>query len=731
MKLKHFAVAAALLVAPCVLADAPGILPGIADYTTNVKRPKSPAHFTYMPDGESYLLLTDRGTKIVRYETATGKEMETVLDVSHTREASISVVNGFSLSPDGKKMLVYEKADPVWRYSIRAQYYVFEIGRNILKPLSTDHALQEAPMFSPDGRMVAFVSDNNIYIKKLDFNTITAVTNDGKVNEVINGVPDWVYQEEFSTAVSMAWSPDNTTLAYLKYNESQVPMFTFSLYEGVCPVKSEYALYPGMFTYKYPLPGVQNSVVTLHAFDVDTRKTKNIAFEDKTIEYIPRIRFGGNDSSRLMVATLNRDQTRMELYSVNPKSTVVKSILVEQSKAWIIPETYENLTLNDESFVVWSTRSGFTHLYEYSYSGALTRTITSGNWDVTAYYGSDMLGNHYYQSTQCGAVNRVVARIDKKNKVTVLSEERGSASATFSPGRNYFVLSQSSSDKAPLYTLYNNKLKQLRVLVDNSDVTSYYAGVAKKEFITVPGANGDQLNAYIIKPANFDASKKYPLIVTQYSGPGSSSVTDSWGIDWQQYAAMEQGYIVACVDPRGTNGRGYDFMTSVYCHLGVNETADHCAAARYFASLPYIDGTRMGITGWSYGGYETLMSVSASGTPFSAGVAIAPVTSWRYYDSIYTERYMLTPQQNPDGYKKSSPVNLTKEMNAKLLVMSGTADDNVHFSNTVEYMARLHGAGKLCNLMIFPNKDHSIYGCNSRELVYSNLIRHFNQAFGK
>ena len=708
-------------------AAAPGVLPGLSSYESGLVRPKSPVNFTYMPDGESYLVLNPERSKIIQYETATGKELQTVLDVTHTRESSIGRIGNFKLSPDGKKLLVYESSEAVYRYSVRAPYYVFEINRNILTPLSTEHPMQEAPLFSPDGRMVAFVADNNIYLKKLDFNTETAVTTDGKENEVINGIPDWVYQEEFSTTVSMAWSPDNSTLAYLKYNESSVPLYTFPLYEGYCPKSEEYALYPGLFSYKYPLPGITNSKVTLHAFDIDNRKTKDILFDDATIEYIPRIKFGGKEDPRLLVSTLNRDQTRLEIYSVNPHSTVIKSILVETPSAWVIPESYEGLTTLDESFVVYSTRSGYTHLYEYSYSGALLRTITSGEFDVTDYYGCDALGNHYFQSTVSGPVNRVVSKIDIKNKMTDISATEGVARATFSPLCNYFVLSESNVNHAPVYTLYNSKLKNLRVLEANEEVTSRYADQPKREFMQVPSAvPGLNLNAYIIKPRNFDPSRRYPVILWQYSGPGSSQVLDTWSIGWEQYAVNEQGYIVVCVDPRGTGSRGYEFMTTVYRHLGVKETEDQCAAARYLGTLPYIDASHIGIAGWSYGGYETLMSLSAKNSPFAAGVAVAPVTSWRYYDSIYTERYMLTPQQNPEGYNSSSPVNLTADMNSSLLIMSGTADDNVHFSNTIEYLSSLQEKGKLCNLMIFPNKNHGINGCNARELVYSNMIHHFN-----
>lgn len=708
-------------------AAAPGVLPGIEAYESGKTLPSAPSHLTFTPDGEFYYLLSPDKKSVVKYESATGKEAGTVLDVTHTREHSIAAVENFILSPDGSKMLVYAETKAVYRYSFLAPYYVFEISRNILKPLSTDHPWQRDPLFSPDGRMVAFVADNNIYLKKLDYGTETAVTTDGKEGHVINGVPDWGYDEEFDMTCAMAWAPDNTTLVYLKFNETDVPAYTFPLYEGYCPQNTQYALYPGIFSYKYSVPGEPNAKVTLHSFDIDNRKTKDISFPDASIEYIPRMFFAPNDASCLLVPTLNRDQTRMELFAVNPKSTVVKSMFVEQPGAWVMPETYENLKTLDQSFVIMSPRSGYTHLYEYSYAGALVRSITSGNYDVTDYYGCDAQGNHYYQSTAFGAINRVVSRIDIKNKVTDISATEGVASAEFAPKCNYFVLNEGNASKAPEYSLVNSKLKKLRVLVSNDNVTRMYSSAPKREFIKIPSAaSGIDLDAYIIKPVNFDASRKYPVILWQYSGPGASSVLNRWSIGWEQYAAANQGYIVVCVDPRGSGGRGYKFLTTGYRHLGLYETDDQCAAARYLASLPYVDGSHIGIAGWSYGGYETLMAVSAQGTPFASGVAVAPVTSWNYYDAIYTERFMLTPAQNPQGYNESAPVNLTARMNVPLLLMAGTADDNVHFSNTVEYLSRLQSNGKLCNLMIFPNKNHSIVGCNSRDLVYSNMLNHFN-----
>lgn len=706
---------------------------GIAKYVYPENQPQTPANFCYLPDGESYLLLGKDGKSIERYETASGKLLETVLDTGHTRENTVSKIAAFKLSPDGSKILLYTSKKPIYRHSFTADWYVFEIKRNILRPLSKEFKQQRAPLFSPDGRMVAFVAENNIYIKKLDYDSEVAVTKDGKIDELINGVPDWTYEEEFATDCSMTWAPDSQTLCYLSYNESKVPKFSFPLYQGYCHATDEYALYPGEFSYKYPVAGEPNSVVTLHSYDVDNRKIKDIAFSDPAIEYVPRIAYGGNSSERLMVVTLNRAQNRMEIYNVNPKSTVSKSILVEEAKAWLNPMAYENIDWGGESFVVSSERTGYNHLYEYSYTGQQIRTITSGNYDVTDYYGTDSQGVAYLQSTaqgldgmeQEGAINRVIRKIDKSGKTNaVISPAKGWASASFSPSMNYYTVNFSSEADAPRYTLYNSKGKEVRKLLDNDAYAAKYAGVPHKEFFSFE-SDGNKLNGYILKPASFDSSKKYPVIIWQYSGPGSQEVVNRWRIDWDYYAAAERGFVVVCVDGRGTGGRGASFRDVVYKNLGYYETIDQLAAARYAASLPYVAADRIGIAGWSYGGYETLMALTDPQSTFKAGVAIAPVTSWRYYDTVYAERFMLTPGENAEGYDRSAPVNRAANLDCSLLIMHGTADDNVHLSNTIEFVSRLQENGRVCDMLLFPNMNHSINGCDSRRIVYGRMVDYF------
>ncbi len=702
---------------------------GISQFVSPANQPQAPNKHVYLQDGTSFLAISGDNKSIIKYDIKTGKEIETVFDVTNTRETTIGSIEVCSLSPEESKLLVYEQKQKLYRRSFTAKYYVYERMHNILKPLSTAHPIQQSPLFSPDGRMVAFVAGNNIYLKKLDYDTEVAVTDDGETGSVINGVPDWTYEEEFSTTLSMTWAPDNLTLCYLKYDESAVPSYSFPLYKGSCEPKEEYEFYPGTFSYKYPVAGQANSRVSVLSYDVETRKTKEIPLDDGKIEYIPSIAYAYSPD-RLIVTTLNRGQNRLEMYAVNPKSTVAKSIYVEESQTWISPASYGGVKFFPEYFVISSDRSGFSHLYQYSYSGSLLGQITSGDYDVTDYYGCDASGNHYFQSTSTGASNRVISRVDRKGKITNLTPEQGTSSAWFTPAMNYYVVNYSDTETPPRYTLYNSSDKEIRVLEDNAYLASRFGNAPKKEFFSMTAADNTLLYGYMIKPSGFDPSKKYPVIMYQYSGPGSQEVLNKWDIDWYNYFASK-GYLIVCVDGRGTGGRGRAFQDVVYKRLGHYETIDQLSAARYVSSLPYADGSRIGICGWSYGGYETLMAVSQEGSPYKAAVAIAPVTDWRYYDTAFTERYMLTPQENASGYKSSSPIGLVNKMDCRLLLMSGTADDNVHLSNTLQYVSHLQQNGKLCDMFLFPNMNHSINSCDARAVLYAKMLDFFDRSLNE
>lgn len=723
MNIKSVYLGAALICSAAVAIPATAAVAdnGLSAYVSPGNSAKAPSSMTYMADGKSFAALSDDATKIIKYDIKSGEETGVILDVNTARDCKLKSIRSFRFSPDESHILVYEKSEPIYRRSFKASYYIYEVRHDVMKPLSVEHAVQRAPVWSPDGRMIAFVADNNIFIHKLDYNTEVAVTKDGEVNKIINGVPDWVYEEEFDTTVSMAWAPDNMALCYIRYDETAVPMYSFPLYQGTCNPLDQYSLYPGSYSYKYPVAGEPNSKVSVFSYDVDTRKIKEISFSDNNIEYIPRIEYAGSPD-RLVVTTLNRAQTRIELYAVNPKSTVAKSLYVDEAvNGWIDPSAWENTRFYPDFFVISSEKSGFNHLYQYSYSGAQMRQITSGDYDVMAYYGYDAAKNlHYCQTTQSGPLDRVIASVDAKGKTVVVGKDKGTSGASFSPDMAYLTMSYSDVTTPPVYSLCAATGKEIRVLEDNAELRSRCAYYPVKEFFTI-NSDGNVLNGSVLKPADFNPSKSYPVIMSQYSGPGSQEVLNRWHLDWDYYY-VTQGYIVMSVDGRGTGGRGAEFKHSVYRRLGHFETIDQVAAAKYAKSLPYV--SKVGIYGWSYGGYESLMAASAYG--YDAAVAVAPVTSWRYYDTVYTERYMLTPNENVDGYDEGAPISYTDKITTPLLIMHGTADDNVHLMNTLQYVSSLQSHGKTCDMLLFPNKNHSIYGCGARELVYKRMLEFFD-----
>ncbi len=678
----------------------------------------------FLPDGETYAMLSPDGKRIIKYDCKTASEIDVILDIDNTRENKIDRIESYSLSPDGSKVLVKTDSRPIYRRSSSGRYFYYEIRSRLLKKLSDNHAYQQSPIFSPDGRMVAFVDSNNIYIKKLDYGTEVAVTTDGEKNKIINGVPDWTYEEEFDETCSMIWTPDNSTLCYLKYDETDVPLYNLPIYEGACSPNKEYALYPGTLSYKYPVAGQPNSRLTLHSYDIETRKNKSITLGNGAYEYIPRI-YPTPAGDKILAVTLNREQNRMEIYSVNPKSTISSSIYVDQTpNAWIEPDAYETLMIMPQSFIISSSRSGYKHYYEYSYAGALIRQITSGDYDVTALSGYNAANQVYYmQSCRNGAVNRTISSIDKKGQIKDLSPARGYASAIFSPGMKYYLESYSSLSQAPSYTLKTAKGKAIKTFGDNTSYAQHYASLPQQELSTVE-VDGTTLNIMIVKPANMASGKKYPLIINQYSGPGSQEVLNRWTPDWTRYFAS-QGYAVATIDPRGTGGRGRAFMDAVYCKLGLTEAADLIAATRKIAAYDWVDPDRIGIYGWSYGGYQALMCATSSNSPFKATVAVAPVTDWRYYDTAYTERYMRTPQQNESGYNTSAPINRIDNLSGNLLMMWGTLDDNVHPANSLEFISRMQMKGMYPQILVFPNQNHSINGCELRESVYQRMLDFF------
>lgn len=696
----------------------------IEPYVYPNNRPAEPLNLTYAPDGESYYTLSADSRRIERFDTRSGDLLDTLFNVERTRENTLPLIEGFTLSPDASKVLVRTSTEPIYRRSTKAAYYVYEVRSRILTPLSRNHSLQQSPLFSPDSRMVAFVADNNIYIAKLDYKSEVPVTTDGAANRIINGVPDWVYEEEFTTTCSMTWAPDNLNLCYLKYNETDVPLYTMMRYPNPTRATEGTSLYPEPWTYKYPVAGQPNSTVTLHSYDVETRKTKDIALPDERLVYIPRIEYGPTPESLIAVG-LNREQNMCLMYKVNPKSTVSKEIYSEDSKTWILPETYEDLVLEDDRMVVTSWRDGFTRFYFYNYNGVEIPMPSTGDCDITAYYGRDAQGNVYYQAAAPTPMDRTVRRIDPKGKVTDLSATYGMSSASFAPGMKYAVRRYDTPEQPPVYTMIGNNGKELRVIEDNSAyATGALTRVAPREFFTMT-SDGVTLNGFIVKPRDFNPSKKYPVVMYQYSGPNSQEVLHRWQLDWMD-AFAARGYVTVCVDGRGTGGRGRAFCDIVYKQLGHYETIDQLAAARVAAQLPYVDGSRIAIFGWSYGGYEALMAATAQGAPYKAAVAVAPVTDWRFYDTVYAERYLQTPGMNDAGYNTSAPLRRAERLQCPLLMMYGTSDDNVHPVNSLEMARSLQLAGKLCDMFVFPDMNHSINGGNARAMVYLKMLDWLN-----
>lgn len=677
-----------------------------------------------MNDGLTYTAISENGNSIDIFEYKTGKKISTLFDINAIKgDLKIDHFDGYQLSANEKKILLWNDSQKIYRRSFTAQYYVYDILRSTLKRVSEGGA-QRGAVISHDGRMVAYTRGNNIYISNLDYETDKPITKDGEVNKIINGVSDWSYEEEFSVTNTIRWSGDDLTLAYIKFDESEVPTYSFDHYRSFCDSDPLSDPYPSQYHYKYPLAGYPNSTVSVYTYNLDNMTTKKMDIEIGK-DYIPSMEFDG-EGQNLMVMVLNRNQNDLRLYKVNPGSTVAKLVLSEKSDAWLSPSAYQMVNYGKATFVIGSERSGYCHLYEYDYNGALKRQITKGDWNVTAYYGKNpRTSMHYAQTTKLGAVNRNIVSIDAKGVITLLNDKPGTESAWFSKNMDYFVRSYSNVTIPPQYSLCNARGTMIKMLEDNASYAARYAGAPKKELLKVKNAVGEDMDAYIIKPHNFDSSKKYPLVMYQYNGPDSQQVANTWKMEGTYYLAS-LGYIVAAVDGRGTGYRSRQWANSVYRHLGEYETADQIAGAANIASFPYVDADRMGCFGWSYGGYMTLMELSAENSPFKAGVSMAPVTDWRFYDSIYTERYMTTPQQNEEGYNRASALARTSRLKGRLLIMSGTSDDNVHYYNTLKYTSKLNYEGKVFDMMSFTGFEHSLGMCNARPMLFRKVADFLN-----
>ena len=680
---------------------------------------------------DTYARISDDGKRVDCYSFKTGKLLRNLFDVSNTMGKKIDSFDGYILSPDGTRMLIQTKTKSIYRRSFTAVYYLYNIASRKLEPLS-DGGPQQVPVWSKDGLQVAFVREGNIYLVKLLYdNAEVQVTKDGKFNEVINGLPDWVNEEEFGFNRALTFNADGTMICWLRYDEKDVKTYSLQMYKGMKPEKQENTVYPGFYSYKYPKAGEDNSKVTAWSYDIKSHRISKLQVPLDADGYMPRIK-ATDDASKVVVYTMNRHQDELCLYSVNPRSTVAQLIVKEHVEKYVKEEAMEAVTFIGNNVLLPSDRSGFMKLYIYSMNGQLHRTI-GGDYDITAIYGYDAkTGDVYYQAAALGPSDRQVYVAHKNGKTVRLSDKKGWNTALFSGDYQYFVNTWSDYNTPYVVTTRDNNGRVISTLQDNADLKAKVAesGFAKREPFSFTTSEGVQLNGWILKPLNFDASKRYPVIMHQYSGPGSQQVTDSWsagsmgqGGAFDSYLA-QQGFIVVSVDGRGTGGRGADFEKCTYLKIGDLESKDQVEAALYLGSMPFVDKDRIGIWGWSYGGFNTLMSMSEGRGVFRAGVAIAPPTSWRFYDSIYTERYMRTPKENPDGYDVN-PIVRAQKLHGALLLCHGTADDNVHPQNSYEYAEALVQADKDFRELYYTNRNHSIYGGNTRNHLLRQVANFF------
>ena len=672
-----------------------------------------------LKNGKQYTILSvDKATAtsaILKYDYKTQKKLETVVSSSN----SVPYFTSYEFSEDESKLLLATAIEPIFRRSSLGFFYVYDLKSKKISAVSSSK-IQE-PSLSPDGSKVAYVQNNNIFIWDIATNDTKQLTLDGEKNKIINGITDWVYEEEFAFVRAFEWNADGSKLAFIRFDETNVPEFSMDVYGS--------NLYQTQTIFKYPKAGEANSEVSLHIVDVDTYTITQIDLDESY--YIPRIKWM-NDPNFLSVQTLNRHQNKLMLYSVNSINSTSSLLLEEIDDAYV--SVTDDLTfLADDSFIWTSEKDGFKHIYMYDVEGRLMNQVTKGPWEVTKFYGYDQNEDLiYYQSTEKGSINRDVYSVGSNGEdKRCLTNKLGHNSADFSADFTYFINTYSSATNPPEFTLHNSLSgKKVKDILYNRGLISKLKNyrIHPKEFSTI-AINGNDLNMWMIRPQDFDATKKYPLFMTQYSGPGSQKVSNSW-MDtndyWFQMLANE-GYIVVCVDGRGTGYKGAEFKKVTYKELGKYEVEDQIAAAKKLSELPYIDESRTGIWGWSYGGFMSTNCLLKGNDTFEMAIAVAPVTSWRFYDSIYTERFMRTPQENPSGYDENSPFNYPELLKGNYLLVHGSADDNVHLQNTMRMVEALVQANKQFDWAIYPDKNHSIKGGNTRLHLYTKMTNFIKQ----
>lgn len=687
---------------------------------------KSTHGFNVLKDGISYADVTKNEDGIAllsRFDLRTGKKLGDLVNGSDLKfQDRLLSLDTYEFSPDENKILLHEKMEQIYRHSPKAFYYVFDLNtKKILQVPASDK--QMFPRFSPDSKSLCYVRSNNIYILDLTTGREAAVTTDGEHNKIKNGWADWVYEEEFSKPDYFDWNKNGQYIAFCRFDESRVKEYGLDYYTG--------DLYPQRYTFKYPKAGEDNSIVTVHIYDTHTALTKTISLGNDSDIYIPRIKWT-NDPKVLCIQRLNRLQNKLEYIFANAETGNTRIVVTDESKTYV--DISDDLTFVDnEGFIISSEKDGYNHLYMYDLSGKQIRQLTSGKWDVMSFLGYDPKTRLvYYVSTENGAINRDVycVRIDRKNKKR-LSDKEGHTNFTFTRGFKFYISSYSNVKTPPVYELHSIDGALVKVLEDNKalqeKLKSYQ--LSEKRFVTFKSAGGQPLNGYIVRPASFDSTKKYPVYMYAYNGPGSNLVNNSWSsTDYFWHCLLNQeGYLVVCVDGRGTMGRGRDFKHCTYMQLGKLETEDQLAVARQLGNLPYVDKNRIGFMGWSYGGYMAALMITKGADLIKAAVAVAPVTNWKYYDNIYTERFMRKPSENKSGYEDNSPVNFVKNIKGKFLLIHGSADDNVHMQNSMEMNAAMVKHNIPFEFMLYPNKNHGIYGGLTRMHVYGKILSFVKQ----
>ncbi|MFT4847824.1 MAG: dipeptidyl-peptidase-4 [Sediminicola sp.] len=679
-----------------------------------------------LKNGKEYSVLNyDRNTKTSTVDVFNYKSGDKVRTLVTSNDLTgITRISSYEFSKDESKLLLATNLDQIYRRSALGTYYVYEIKSKSLS-LVSENKIQE-PTFNNSGSKIAYGFENNLYVKDLQTGGTKQITDDGEKNSIINGITDWVYEEEFAFVRAFDWNKDGTKIAYIRFDETKVPEFSMDVYGK--------ELYQTQQVFKYPKAGEANADVSLHVYDLDSRETANVDVSIYNSYYIPRIKWT-NNSDILSAILTNRHQNVVDLVLVDTKKNSTSLILKETDKAYV--DITDNLTfLNDNSFIWTSEKDGWNHIYHYDTSGKLINQVTNGDWEVTNYYGFDQnTGRIYYQSTENGSINRDLYSVlaSGKNKFR-LSTQTGNNSGSFSADFSVYINTFSNSTTPYTYTLHESlRGDQLREIANNVGLKNSLAGykVSPKEFSTI-NVNGNDLNMYMIKPLDFDPNKQYPLFMYQYSGPGSQQVANRWNGSndyWHQMLAQE-GFIVACIDGRGTGLKGRDFKKVTQKELGKFEVEDQIAAAQKLGNLAYIDENRIGIWGWSYGGFMSSNCLFQGADTFAMAIAVAPVSSWRFYDTIYTERYMETPQENASGYDENSPISHVDKLKGDFLLVHGSADDNVHAQNTMRLVEALVQADKDFDWALYPDKNHGIYGGNTRLHLYKKMTRFIKESIG-